>query len=359
MYSKYSAPIPLTCRVGDALREGLTLPCSVDSAGVTGPTPQQVRGRRYRRTSRGLFVPSSVDARVPEQRILEASMVLPYGGAVTGWSALRWSGAHWFDGRTPDGRGELPVKLLTGDHNIRPKPGFVVSEERRPLAELMVVDGLVVTSHVRSVSNEMRYAASELEAVIVGDMAACHDLVSIEEMAAYFATISGWTGIPQARAALPWCEENAWSPREVVMRQIWERDAGLPRPLCNRPVFDRRGNLIGAPDLLDLEAGLIGEYDGELHLEGTRRAHDLRREATFRALGLETVTMVRSDSADRGGLVARILQARSRAKFERPGSRRWTVEPPRWWTPTYTVAQRRALDARQRGRFLGNRRPAA
>ncbi|MDN5896096.1 MAG: hypothetical protein L0H93_18975 [Nocardioides sp.] len=335
------------------------MPVRVDPSGMSGPTPRNVRSRRWRRTSRGLFVPSSVDGTLPEQRTLEASMVLPLGGAVTGWAALRWCGSHWFDGLTPDGRRQLPVTLLTGDHNIRSQPGYVVSEERRPLHELMVVDGIVVTTHVRSVGNEMRYAANERAAVIAFDMAAYADLVSIEEMAAYLATISGWTGVPQARAALPSCDENSWSPRESAMRRIWEQDAGLPRPLCNRPIFDRQGNLIGAPDLLDLESGLIGEYDGELHLVNERRVIDREREGKFRRVGLECVTMVRGDSAHRADIVRLILEARDRAKFESESDRLWTVEEPPWWTPTYTVAQRRALDSSQRERFLRHRRRAA
>ena len=40
-----------------------------------------------------------------------------------------------------------------------------------------------------------------------------------------------------------------------------------PRPLCNVPVFDRFGQHIGTPDLLDPVAGVVGEYDGALHLE--------------------------------------------------------------------------------------------
>lgn len=349
----------LACPVTGRLREGLVLPVRVDPTGERGPTPRQVRGRRWRRSSRGFFVPASVDPSVPEQRILEASMVLTPFAAVTGWAALRWSGAHWFDGRTPDGSTELPVVLLTGDHNIRSQPGFVISEERRPLEELMVVDGLAVTSHVRSVGNEMRYAASERAAVIAFDMAAYADLVSLDEMAAYFATIPGWTGIPQARNALPWCDENSWSPRESALRQVWMRDAGLPRPLCNQPIFDRSGRHVGTPDLLDLESGLIGEYDGGLHLEGTRRAHDIRREAAFRELGLEVVTIVRDEAASRDDVVARIVRARSRARFERAEDRRWTVEMPRYWTPTQSVADRRALTSAERDRYLAHRRTAA
>lgn len=286
-------------------------------------------------------------------------MVCPLGGAVAGWAALRWCGAHWFDGLTPDGGSQLPVVLLTGDHNIRSQPGYRVSEERRPLHDLMVVDGVVVTRHIRSVGDEMRYATNERAAVVAFDMAAYADLVSLEEMSAHLATLSGWTGIPQARAALTWCDENSWSPWESVMRGIWQHDAGLPPPLCNRPIFDRRGNLVGTPDLLDHESGLIGEYDGEVHLANERRVKDRERERKFRQLGLECVTMMRGDSANREATARAILEARSRARWQADSERLWTIEEPEWWTPTYTVAQRRGLTATQRARFLAHRQPAA
>ena len=51
----------------------------------------------------------------------------------------------------------------------------------------------------------------------------------------------------------------------------------------NRPVFDLHGRHVGTPDLLDVEAGVYGEYDSELHLDGKRRLKDLTREDAFGA----------------------------------------------------------------------------
>ena len=57
-------------------RPGLVLPIQVDPCGLAGPTRMQVRGGAWRRTSRGMYVPSSVDGHLPEQRIIEAAAVL-------------------------------------------------------------------------------------------------------------------------------------------------------------------------------------------------------------------------------------------------------------------------------------------
>src|SRR5262245_65964397 len=85
------------------LHPEVVLPVRRDRNGTTGPTKAQAAGPFWRASSHGLHVPAGVDATVPEQRIVEAAAVLPPYGGVTGWAALRWGGATWFDGRTVHG----------------------------------------------------------------------------------------------------------------------------------------------------------------------------------------------------------------------------------------------------------------
>jgi hypothetical protein len=301
-------------------------------------------------TSRGLYVPSHVSEEPVEQRIVEAAAVLPPGAGVTGWAGLRWSGGYWFDGLAHDGEARLPVTLATGDSTIVAQAGFEVSEEhlRR---ELTTLDGLPLTPAVRSVTYLMRHAPTLRDAVVALDMAAYNDLVSLSEVANYVPTLATWTGVPQCRKALALGDENAWSPREVEMRLIWTLDAELPRVLTNRPVFDRRGNHIGTPDLLDEEAGMALEYNGAVHLVSAQHRRDRDREEGFRRVGLEVFTMVGGD-VDSDVVARRMHEVRSRARFAGPSRRNWTVEPPPWWTPTFTVAQRRDLDPALRDRLL-------
>jgi hypothetical protein len=244
------------------------------------------------------------------------------------------------------------VDLATADSSIRSQPGSGVSEERLAPRELMAYAGLRVTTPVRSLFFEMRHARSREAALVSADMAAYSDLVSRAEAMAMAYANPGWTGIGTKRAALDDMEENAWSPAEVAMRTVWRELAGLPRPLCNIPVFDRSGRLIGTPDLLDPTVGLVGEYDSALHLEGSQRARDVHREGLFRAAGLEYVTMLTADLARPARFVARLRQAYARAARQPSTDRAWTIELPPWWVPTFTVEQRRALDDRQREKFL-------
>lgn len=97
----------------DITRSGLVVPVRIDPSGRAGPTPGQVRGRRWRTAGPYHFVPADV-ALTTQQRILEAVACLPPGSAATGWAALSWLEARWFDGVAADGSA-LPVPVALGD----------------------------------------------------------------------------------------------------------------------------------------------------------------------------------------------------------------------------------------------------
>ncbi|WP_445257948.1 hypothetical protein [Nocardioides aurantiacus] len=325
-------------------RPDLVRPVRVDPAGIGGPTPKQARGPGWRRTTRGFYVPADV-ARSAEQRIVEAAATLPGDGAITGWAALRWWGARWSDGLGADGLAERPVVLASCDQDLRPQPGTALSQERLAPSEIVVHHGLRVVIPVRAVFFEMRYAAAVREAVAHLDMAAYDDLVSRDEAWRYALAHPGWTGVPQAREAVVLADENTWSPRETWLRLLWQLDAGLPPVLTNRPIFDLGGHHVATADLIEPEAGLVVEYDGDLHLSRHRRRHDLAREHELRQHGLEHVVVVAGDAADVPRLVDRLVATHRRA-LATPRPRSWTLDPPRWWQPSVTVEQRRRLTGR-------------
>ena len=339
----------------EGLPAGLVWPARRGDEG--GPTDWETRSGAFRRVARGLWVPARVEA-TPEQRIVEAAAVLPGYGAVTGWAALRWQQAMWFEGLDPDQR-PRPVVLAVGDqHRVRPQPRMQVSQEILPPGTIRRFRGLRVTSPLWSIAHEMRKAPSDEAALVAFELAAMHDLVSIAELEGFVGS-SLWVrqGVPRLRALLPELDENSWSPMESVMRRTWCR-ADFPRPLTNRPVFTLDGRFVGTPDVIDPDAGVYGMYDGGLHLAGEVRHRDVAKEAAYRALGLEGVVMMSGDLAGREPFVARLHEAYARALRRPHEHRRWRTEPPSWWVPTFTVEQRRALSPEQRARFLRYRRAA-
>lgn len=324
----------------------------LDLTGRTGPTRGQARnGDRWRRTSHGFYVPAWVDAGNVEQRILEASVVLPSSQAITGWAALRWLGAPWFSG-SDGGGGQLPVDLLISTLDVKTQPGFLVCGEGTHPDQMMVVDGVRATGPAWSVAFMMRRAPDLHSAVAALDMAAYSDLVTIAEVEEVISHQSSWTGVPQAREAVALADENAWSPPEVRMRLGWAARVEGARPRANLPLFDLRGQHIGTPDLIDVESGVAGDYDGVVHLGRDQRRTDRDRDELFARHGIE---MVRWMSGDRpGDFLARLHRAYERAG-RRTGPRSWVARPPAWWTPTTTVVARRALTEAQQARLLAYR----
>lgn len=332
----------------DDVRRGLVRPVRLDPAGRTGPTRGQARGPSWRRTSHGFYVPSTVDGTDVEQRIVEASVVVPPGGAITGWAALRWLGGVWFGGTGVRGE-HLPITVLVGSHDIRRQAGIVGCGEGTSPQDIVRIDGVPVTVPAWSAAFMLRRSAHPWHAVVALDMTAYSDLASIEEVAMVIHAQTSWTGVPQGRWALGWGSENAWSPAEVIMRISWGVRGGFRCPDANVPLFDRGGRHIGTPDLIDPIAGVVGEYDGPHHLEREQRVEDVHREERFRSHDLEVVNWMAGDRQD--DFLTRLAAAYRRAA-RHSGPRSWTIEPPAWWTSTLTVDQRRALTAEQRARFL-------
>jgi hypothetical protein len=312
---------------------GLVVPVRIDRSGELGPTRGQAAGPGFRQTSPGFYVPAEVDAAVVEQRILEQANRLRTHGAVTGWAALRWRGAAFFDGTTEGGRRQLPVPLVVGRSRLRPDPRIFVSEAQIAPTERTKIGGVWCATVQRALFDAMRWAGGVRTASVFMDMAAAARLISVTLMTRYVVQRQAWTGVPLVRDALAISSDHSRSPQETRMRHVWVLDAGLAPPLCNVPVFSLDGRLLGYPDILDVEAGCVGEYDGADHKARRRHQRDVAREQVFREHGLEYFTVVEGDLADRAKVVARMHSARSRSLFAAPHERRWTLEPPPWWTP--------------------------
>ena len=267
--------------------EQLVRPVGLDATGQAGPTRGQARGNAWRRTTRGFYVPVSTNAGVPEQRIIEQSMALGGAGAVTAWASLRMHRAAFFDGLDRDGVTLLPVPLISPDRQLRPLPGRLVCQDRLAPSERVVIRGVPCTEVRRATFDEMRRADLR-GAVTALDMAAAAELTSVNRMRAYLATRHSWNGGPLVADALELADERSRSPGETRMRLIWVLDAGLPRPVCNRALFSLTGELLGVPDLLDVEAGVVGEYDGADHLADNRRYRDSAVKAFFETTAWST-----------------------------------------------------------------------
>lgn len=318
---------------------GLVAPVRLDPRGKDGPTRNQAAGPRWRRTSPGRYVPASTDRESIHQHILEQGHRIASHGAVTGWAGLRFRGAAYFDGLERPGEGGLaPVPIVTGGALLRPASSVVLSRAQLAEGERELVDGIWVATAARSLFDEVRRHGRVRRAVADVEVAVAAGLISFTGFADYVARRNPWTGIGVAREAVALAGLGCWSRPEVGMALVWMLDAELGRPLCNVPVFDRAGSLIAIVDLLDPEAGCVGEYQGAEHKDGDRHRSDVAREQALRDVGLECFEVVGGDLGDRDLVAKRMRAARARSLFRAPADRRWTLDQPAWW-PAWAAAR--------------------
>lgn len=276
-----------------------------------------------------MYVPASVDNTRVEQRIVEQAGRIRTHGAVTGWAALRWGGATFFDG-TSTADEVLPVPVVVGRGLLRTDPRIAICWEQLPPRERLLVDGVWTTAADRALFDEIRRHRVLRQAIVDIEMAVAAGAVTVDGFRSYVASRNAWTGVGFARDAAAAAGFGCWSPQEVRMVLVWVWDAELPRPSCNQPVFDLTGNLLAIPDLFD-EAGCAGEYQGADHKDGERHRDDVARHERLKEAGIEVFEVVGGDLADTDLVARRMHAARNRALFLPPGRRGWTLEKPDWW----------------------------
>ncbi|WP_114558874.1 DUF559 domain-containing protein [Desertihabitans aurantiacus] len=324
----------------------LRWPASLRTLRAAGVTDDTVRGRRWRRTSRGFYRLGGGE-RMPLQRVLDAAALIPPGGALTGWAAALLAGIALLDGRDTRTMVELPVTIVLGGPTVRRRAqrGVVLRREAvdpgsssrrvRALAasgSSVVVGVLPVVGPAQAAFDGMRDSGDLADAVAFADACAHPGWLRLPALAAYLSRRRGVRGIERVRRALPLVDGRSRSPWESRLRVFYQLAAGLPRPLVNAPVFDRRERLLGIADLLDAEAGLVTEFDGQHHRGRRQHRADNEREERFEDAGL---TVVRADSLDLrehpDKLVRRLRSGYRRGQQRDRRRDGWTLAEPTWW----------------------------
>ncbi len=296
-------------------------PRSADEGGRDGPTPGRASGPGWRRTSRGLFVPTGVQP-TAEQRIVEVASGLPAHGMLTGWAALRVYGAAFFDG-SDSFRKPMPVPVLVAaDLRLRSTAGRRTLRDRA-LPEPRIVCGLPCAPPERAVIDAMRLSDGGRDAVVALDMAVAAGVTDVWRVRAAWGEEIRRVGAQWVRFGLAHADGASRSPTESRLRLIWTLDARLPQPLVNPEVRLSDGTFVGVPDLLDPDTGLAAEYDGALHRGRERHRVDNTRRERFVEAGLEPVTVVAGDSLPE--VVRRLRAAHRRAAARPVAGRRWMV----------------------------------
>jgi len=211
-----------------------------------------------------------------EQRLEAARLVLPERAVAVGLTAA-W--LHGVDARRPD---DLDVHAgFPPGQRVRPRQHLVVSQETLAPSDVVEIDGLRVTSPIRTTFDCMRLLRGP-HRLVVADAMTNARLHTLDELRRYCDGQRRLRNLRVARALLDDVEPKADSPMETRLRLVIV-DGGNPRPAAQLHVFDGRGEFLGRADLGYEELKLAMEYDGALHW--TQRRDDDRRRDRMREAG--------------------------------------------------------------------------
>lgn len=286
----------------------LVLPVRLDPTGQQGPTPARARGPSWRRTSHGFYVPAATRRDLPEQRIAEAAVRMSAEMRITGWAACRLSGANFFDGLARDGRTELGVPVCVGPRGQLARSGLRLAYWSVPEKHHARRHGLATVSETWATADAVRLAPSLIEAVVVVDMMCAAELVSIRQLRE--------SGLRFPPGVLDAASEHSLSPNEVRCRMHCRVAVPGARWIVNCPIRDLAGRLLGIADLVDLEAGLVVEFDGAAHRFALRHTKDVVKEDALRRVGIEVVRVTGAEVDDETVVVDRVRAGRTRARFQ-------------------------------------------
>jgi len=308
-------------------------------ARASGLSRWDLRSGVYRSIRHDVHVHAGLDPADAGVRIAIAAAALPERTVVGGWAAARLHELgvadrqlDLFDGHPPGAPGRRPLPILvTGEASTRVHvtAGIDVFRSIVPPDERIVVAGVPVTTPLRTAFDLARLWPL-VPAVVAVDRLLALGLVRLEDLGSMVGERARWRGVGGARRVAWLADAGAESPRETLLRLLWI-GAGFPRPMCNPVVTDAAGRFVARVDLLDAQAGVVGEFDGVVHADMARRADDARRQEALEDLGLVVVRAAAPDLATAAGRAAlrhRLARAYGRSRGRAAGAAAWRCDEP-------------------------------
>jgi hypothetical protein len=222
---------------------------------AVGLDPRLLRGSRFRRLFRGVYV----DAAVPESphsRTEAALKLFKRDAFASHASAARMHG--------------VPIPALPDEHisvldahDRRANPGVRCHVAPRT-SQIMVRNGVRVSAHAQMFV-ELGTLLSLVDLVIVGDHLVRHHHVTSEGLREFCAA-TRLPGARAARVAASYVRACVDSPMETRLRMLIVL-AGLPEPDVNHTIRTVDGEPVRRYDLSYPAVKVIIEYDGRQHVE--------------------------------------------------------------------------------------------
>ncbi|BBZ08836.1 hypothetical protein MDOR_30050 [Mycolicibacterium doricum] len=205
-------------------------------------------------------------------------------GVITGRAAAATHGALWVSATTP-----IEMLWQCG----RPPDGIIVRNERIADDEMLVMDGLLVTTPRRTAFDLARHLPRD-SAVAHLDALARATGITAAEVLALAERYPRARGLPRARIALDLMDGGAQSPKESELR-LTLIDGGLPRPRTQISVTDGYREAFIDMGYDEPKVGL--DYEGTHHsTDRGRYVYDIGRAELIDSEGWIDIKVVKEHS---------------------------------------------------------------
>jgi hypothetical protein len=275
-----------TARLPESLLRG---PFTSAEAAAAGITATALSSLPWRHMLHGVWVhQSAADSR--ELRLAAVRLVLPDRATACGLTAA------WLWGVDVRREDDLDVHIsCPKGGRIRSREGLRVCQEALDDSDITTIDGVRVTTAVRTSFDCARWLRG-VERVVVVDALAHANLAAIEDIRAYISGKRRLRNLRRAELILDLADALSESAMETRIRVVlieW----GLPRPTSQFNVYDEYGQFIARLDLAFPAAKVAVEYDGAFHWE--QRREDDRRRSRLREQGWVVLVYSASDYYER------------------------------------------------------------
>lgn len=208
------------------------------------------------------------------------------GGMLAGYSAAELLGASC-------GRRDAPAEVIVPGGGQRAHPGLVVRRDRPAPGEIVEVDGIRVTSPLRT-AFDLGRQDDLLDAVVAVDALAHHRRFAPDLLINFAVHYPRARGVTRLYEVLAHADRGAASPMETRLRMVLVR-GGLPRPVTQHPVQDPEARTAVWLDLAYPELHVGVEYDGEEHTDPERVLRDIARHTRLLDLGWRVYRYTKHD----------------------------------------------------------------
>lgn len=272
-------------------------PFTVAQAASRGIDRKVLRGRRFRRLFRGVYIAADVRLTI-RVRLQAALLVLPKDALVSHVSAARLWG---FDVR---GRDEL--EFSTNSTAVTSLPGVRLHRRQGRLKD-WAVDELPLTGPDRTfVDCGTRLGLVELVQLAEHLL---HTRATTLDTLRQYCHDRHLDGVQRARRALKFVLEGAESPMETLVRMMLVF-ARLPCPVPNQWIVDASGRNVARADLLYERFRVMVEYDGRHHERDSRqRQRDRERREVLEGLGYRLIVVTDADLRTPQSIPWRVYEA--------------------------------------------------